>query len=123
MNLRPKILIVDDDSNVTAVIEYLLTETGCDCVIASNGYDGIQCARHEEFALVILDINLPGLNGFDVCAWLKQDFRFQRTPIIFISGRLNDDDRRRAFALGADFIAKPFDAGYFTQKIATRVRN
>ncbi|HEU6447794.1 MAG TPA: response regulator [Verrucomicrobiae bacterium] len=123
MNVKPRVLVVEDDPNVATVMEFLLAETGYECTIAPTGHDGIRCARREEFDLVILDINLPGLNGFDVCAWLKQDFRFQRTPIIFVSGRLNDDDRRRAFAFGADFIAKPFDAGYFTEKISARVRN
>jgi len=104
-------------------MEYLLAEAGCETVVARTGAEGIQSAQASEFDLVILDINLPGLNGFDVCAWLRQDFRFQRTPIVFVSGRVNDEDRRRAFALAADFIAKPFNADYFVQKISAHVKS
>lgn len=123
MNIKPKVLVVEDDESVAIVMEYLLAEIGCEVAIARTGAEGIQFARREEFALVILDINLPMLNGFEVCAWLKQDFRFQRTPIVFVSARGDDNDRSRAFAFGAEFIAKPFDAKYFTEIISARIKN
>ena len=77
------------------------------------------CRRQEEFDLVIVDVNLPEQDGFEVFAWLKQDFRYSRTPIIFISGRWNEENRRRALELGvADCIDKPFDAPAFVRRIS-----
>ena len=96
----------------------LLERAGFEVFRAQTGTDGIRLSQNEEFDLVILDVNLPGKNGFEVCAWLKQDFRFSRTPIIFTSGRWNEENRRRALELGAaDFIDQPLDAPRFLQKI------
>ena len=87
------------------------------------GSEGIRLAQKEEFDLVILDVNLPDRDGFEVCAWLKQDFRFARTPIFLVSGHWNEENRRRAFELGAaDCIDKPFDAAAITERIFRHVR-
>ena len=122
MNARPKVLIVEDDANVAAVMEYLLAEVGCETVVAATGGAGIHCAQQQEFDLVILDIRLPGLTGFEVCEWLKQDFRFQRTPVVFVSGHAGEAEQRRALSMGADFISKPFEADQFLKKVCERIR-
>jgi DNA-binding response OmpR family regulator len=118
MICKPKILAVEDDSQVSVVIVHLLTEAGCEVLVAYDGLDAIKRAQKEEFDLIVLDIDLPGIDGFEVCAWLKQDFRFNRTPVIFISGKDDEENSQRVFALGAvDYIKKPFDGMLFVQKI------
>lgn len=123
ITVRPKILIVEDELEVLTAMMLLLERAGFNVFGARTGADGIRLSQKEEFDLVILDINLPGKDGFEVCAWLKQDFRFSRTPIIFASGHWNEENRRRALELGAaDCIDKPFDASAFVQRILSHVK-
>ena len=123
ITVRPKILIVEDQSEVLTAMMLLLERAGFNVFGARTGADGIRLSQKEEFDLVILDVNLPGKDGFEVCAWLKQDFRFSRTPIIFASGHWNEENRRRALELGAaDCIDKPFDASAFVQRSLSHVK-
>jgi DNA-binding response OmpR family regulator len=124
ITVKPKILVVEDQPEVLNLMMLLLEGAGFEVCGAQNGRDGIRLAQKEEFDLVILDVNLPEKNGFEVCAWLKQDFRFSRTPIIFTSGDWNEENRRRALELGAaDFIDKPLDAPFFLQKIFSHLKS
>jgi DNA-binding response OmpR family regulator len=123
ITVRPKILVVEDQVGVLTTMMLLLERAGFEVVGAQTGTDGIRLSQKAEFDLVILDINLPEKNGFEVCAWLKQDFRFSRTPIIFVSGHGNEENRRRALELGAaDFIDQPFDAPFFLRKIFSHLK-
>jgi DNA-binding response OmpR family regulator len=123
ITVKPKILVVENQLDVLDQMTFLLECAGAEVFGTPNGAIGIRLAQNEEFDLVILDINLPEKNGFEVCAWLKHDFRFIRTPIIFVSGHGNEENRRRALELGAaDFIDKPFDASFFLQKIFSHLR-
>ncbi|MGD0351584.1 MAG: response regulator [Verrucomicrobiota bacterium] len=123
ITVRPKILVVEDQVGVLTTMMLLLERAGFEVVGAQTGTDGIRLSQKAEFDLVILDINLPEKNGFEVCAWLKQDFRFSRTPIIFVSGHGNEENRRRALELGAaDFIDQPFDTPFFLRKIFSHLK-
>jgi DNA-binding response OmpR family regulator len=121
--LKPKILVIEDQAEALAAMTQLLERAGFCVFGARTGVDGIRLSEKGEFDLVILDVDLPEQDGFEVCARLKQDFRFSRTPIIFISGQWNEKHRRRALELGAaDCIDKPFDAGAFGRRISSHVR-
>jgi len=118
ITIKPKILVVEGQPDVLTSMILLLDRAGFDVFGARTGTDGIHLAQKEEFDLVILDVNLPGQSGFEVCAWLKEDFRFSRTPVIFTSGNWTEENRRRALDLGAtELIDKPFDASFFLQRI------
>lgn len=121
--VKLKILVIEDQPEVATTIAILLRRVGFEVVIARSGGEGIHRAQQEKFDLIATDIDLPDMNGFEICARLKQDFRFLRTPIVFISGRLTGEDRRRAFELGAaDFIFKPFDPFIFVSRILTHIK-
>ena len=121
--VKPKILVVEDQPEVLDTMTVLLEHAGFEVFGARTGADGIRLSQNDEFDLIILDINLPEKNGFEVCAWLRQDFRFSRTPIIFVSGHGNEEYHRRALELGAtDFIDKPIHASSFLQKILSHLR-
>jgi len=123
ITVKPTILVVEDRPEVLTSMMLLLERAGCEGVGALTGMDGIHLTQRQEFDLIILDVNLPEKNGFEVCAWLKQDFRFSRTPVIFTSGHWNEENRRRALELGAaDFIDKPLDAPFFLQKILSHLK-
>lgn len=121
--LKSKILVVEDDPDVLNVMVCLLRRAGFEVTSANTGEEGIRFARQEEFDLITLDVDLPDMCGFEVCARLKQDFRFCRTPVILISGRFGEEDWRRGWEAGAaDFIAKPFDASTLLACITSRVK-
>lgn len=116
--VKTRVLVMEDQPEIATVIEILLRRMGFDVAIARTGPEAIRLARHDEFDLITLDIDVPEMNGFEVCRCLKDDFRFARTPVIFVSGRSSGEDKRRGFEVGAaDFIGKPFDSFTFVSRI------
>jgi DNA-binding response OmpR family regulator len=123
ITVRPKILIVEDQPGDLTTMMLLLERAGFCVFGARTGTEGIRLLRKDEFDLVILDANLPGKDGGEICTWLKHDFRFSRTPIIFVSDCWNEEKRCRALELGAaDCIDKPFEAPAFVRRIFSHVR-
>ncbi len=123
ITVRRKILIVEDRAEVLMAMILSLERAGFGVLGVQTGRDGIRLSKQEEFDLVILDVNLPEQDGFEVFAWLKQDFRYRRTPIIFISDRWNEENRRRARELGAaDCLDMPLDAPAFVRQIFSHIR-
>jgi len=119
---KPKILIVEDHPDVLQTIVFLLQRAGCKVVAAQTGFQGLELARDGDFDLITLDIDMPGMNGFEVCQNLKQDPLLRDTPVVFVSGRMSEADIAHGFALGAvDYIAKPFDALNFASKIISHL--
>ena len=119
---KPKILIVEDHPDVLQTIVFLLQRAGCNVVAAQTGVEGLELARAGDFDLITLDIDLPGMSGFEVCLHLKQDPSLHDTPIVFVSGRSNETDINHGLALGAaDFIEKPFDTQDFLSRILALV--
>ena len=122
--VKLKVLIIEDQPEVSATMAMLLRRVSFEVTLAATGSEGIHRARREEFDLITTDVDLPDMNGFEICACLKKDFRFLRTPIIVLSGRSEEENRQRAFALGAaDFIFKPFDPFIFVSRILTHIRS
>jgi two-component system phosphate regulon response regulator PhoB len=104
-----KILIIEDDRDIVEMLEYNLQEEGYDTVSALNGRDGIALAGREQPDLVILDIMLPIVDGFEVCRILKNDDRTAEVPIIILSAKSQETDKVVGLELGADdYVTKPF---------------
>ena len=103
------VLIVDDDSTTRAAIATILADAGYATREADSGADALRAARSEAPALVLLDVNLPGMCGYEVCRLLRDEFGDQ-FPIVFVSGaRTESFDRVAGLLLGAnDYISKPF---------------
>jgi DNA-binding response OmpR family regulator len=123
MIVKPKILIVEDQAAVAMTMVYLLTQAGCETEVAATGKKAMQLAEGGNFDLITLDVDLPGISGFEVCSQLKQDPRLCDTPILFVSGRICEQDAQRGLELGAvDYITKPFDALDFVSRIQSHIR-
>ena len=106
--MSKKILIIDDDPVGTRLIEYSLKQRGYQVLTAQNGVEGLKKAQNEEPALVILDIMLPGMDGFEVCHRLRTEEKTAQLPILILSGRAQQTDRATGFKMGADdYLAKP----------------
>jgi CheY-like chemotaxis protein len=106
-----QVLIFDDDVDTAGLFETLLThELGARCTVAGSGVGAGDLVRGLRPALVLLDMRLPGVDGFEVCRQLKADPTTRDVPIVAVSGLVGQAQRERALALGcADWIEKPFD--------------
>lgn len=104
-----KILVVDDEPEITEIVETFLTENGFKVKTENEPGRAIEKARGFKPDVILLDIMMPGVDGYDICQALKNDPEFSNVPIIFLTGKDRADDMGRSFKSGGDmFIKKPF---------------
>ena len=104
----PTILVVDDDPAGQRLIKYMLTPEGYEVLTASNGILGLQMATQQSPDLVILDVMLPGLDGFEVCRRLREGSNTSNISIVMLSGKTQETDRDTGLKMGADaYLIKP----------------
>ncbi len=114
-----RILIIDDDAGVRGVLKALLERAGHEVLVGQNGEEGLAVARAQRPALVMLDVEMPGMNGFDVCSLLKTDAVLRAVPVVIMTGRALDGVSARARTAGAvDWMAKPFERQVLLKKIS-----
>src|ERR1035437_4956573 len=124
MSSKAKILVVEDEMPVAMMMTFLLTRAGCDVAAAWNAEKALQFAQNGGFDLITLDVNMPGMNGFELCRPLKQNPRLRETPVVFVSGQLDEGEVQRALELGAvDCIEKPFEVTDFIYRIISHARS
>lgn len=103
------LLIVEDDKDISKLLKYNLEKAGFYCAIAFSGEDALQILDREPLDLVVLDIMLPGMDGLEVCKWMRKSEKNARLPIIMLTAKGEEVDRIVGFELGADdYIVKPF---------------
>jgi phosphate regulon transcriptional regulator PhoB len=120
---KGKILIVEDDRDILEMVEYNLREEGYATVSALNGEDGVNLARRERPDLIILDIMLPVMDGFEVCRALKSAEATARIPIIILSAKSQETDKVVGLELGADdYVTKPFSPRELIARIRAIMR-
>ncbi len=116
--MRRKILVVEDDPDQLEVIRLSLEAAGFAIGTAANGTDALVKTRSISPDLIILDLMLPGLNGFDVCESLRRDPATVSVPIIMLTGMHSQFGRFAGLESGAnDFLLKPFDPGQLVAKV------
>jgi DNA-binding response OmpR family regulator len=104
-----KILIVDDEPNIVISLEFLMQQSGYEVAIARNGEEALEKIASFEPDLVLLDIMLPLLNGFEVCQRMRENPQWNRTKVIMLSAKGREIDVSKGIALGADaYVTKPF---------------
>lgn len=104
-----KVLVIDDEPEITEIIETFLSEYGFQVAIENSSERAVDRAREVRPDIILLDIMMPGMDGYDVCQQLKKDKEFDKIPIIFLTGKDRSDDMGRSFKSGGDmFIKKPF---------------
>ncbi len=104
-----RVLVVDDEPEITEIVETFLTEAGYQVMVENQPTRAIEKAQGFNPDVILLDIMMPVMDGYDVCAALKKVPRFAGTPIIFLTGKDRNDDMGRSFKSGGDmFIKKPF---------------
>jgi len=106
---KSKVLIIDDDPSLQRLVQVVFERDGFDVTLASEGSEGIHLALMNPPQIVILDIMMEGLHGFEVCKMLRANSSMRRTAIIIISGKSFKPDIDKAMELGADaYVVKPF---------------
>lgn len=120
---HPRILIVDDDARNRSVLEAMLLPLHYQLAFAERGESAIEMTRQNPPDVILMDIAMPGLNGFEVVAALRGDPRTERTPIVMISALHGVDKRIEALRAGADdFLLKPVDMGELRMRVETLVQ-
>jgi DNA-binding response OmpR family regulator len=108
---KQRILVVDDEPDLVETVSFRLEANGYEVITATDGQDGLTKAREEYPDLIILDLMLPKMNGYEVCTMLKQDSRYQNIPVILFSAKAQEKDERIGRECGANsYVRKPFQA-------------
>lgn len=106
---RNRILIVEDEPNIVESLSYILRRADFDVAIAANGLEALERLRRTKFSAVILDVMMPGMNGFDVLREVRADRKLSDLPVIILTAKGQSRDRQTASEAGAtEFITKPF---------------
>jgi two-component system, OmpR family, alkaline phosphatase synthesis response regulator PhoP len=104
-----KILIVDDEEHIRELLKYNLDKSGYRCIMAENGLDALKIVKDQRPRLVLLDLMLPKMDGYEVCKAIRKDNEISSTPVIILSAKDEEFDKILGLELGADdYITKPF---------------
>lgn len=118
MNTNKKILIVEDERDLVDVIKMRLDAAGYAAIVAYDGQEALNKARKDNPDLIILDLMLPKIDGYKVCAMLKHDQRYMKIPIVMLTARAQESDVKLSKEVGADaYITKPFEPKVLLEKI------
>ena len=114
-----KILIIEDDVNIAALERDYLEANGYIAKAEYNGNDGLQAALTEDFSCIIVDIMLPGIDGFEICRNIRKS---KDVPIIMVTAKKEDIDKIRGLGLGADdYIVKPFSPSELVARVSAHI--
>ncbi|MFV1987650.1 MAG: response regulator [Gemmatimonadota bacterium] len=123
MAMDAQILVVDDEPDILSVLVYHLSREGYRVTTAVDGQGALTAATADRPDLIILDVMLPGMDGYEVLQRLRRDERMQATPIILLTARHEEGERVKGFEVGADdYITKPFSARELTLRVEALLR-
>jgi len=115
-----KVLVVDDEPNIVLSLEFLMEQAGFEVVTAEDGEQALARVNDAQPDLLLLDISLPGISGFDVLERLRSEEATAQLPIIMLTAHGRDVEREKGMALGADdYITKPFSTQSLVEKVKT----
>jgi two-component system sensor histidine kinase/response regulator len=121
-SFSPAILIVDDNSHNLQVLGKLLLESRYEIEFATNGEAALDWLNARKFDLILLDINMPGMSGFEVCTRIRSNSDLNNIPVIFLSAESERENILKGFELGAqDYITKPFDSRELLVRVRTHL--
>ena len=116
--MAKKILLVDDEPHIITMLENRMKHAGYEVITACDGQEAITKAQKEKPDLIILDLMLPKLDGYKVCRMLKFDEKYKHIPIIMLSARAQEVDKKMGETVGADgYVTKPFEPQVLLGKV------
>ena len=118
-----KVLIIDDSPDALALAKVRLSKEKLEIITADSGAEGLKLAKSEKPDLILLDVDMPKMSGFDVCRKLKTNKDLCMTPVIFLTGSDNTQDKIKGLNVGAvDYVTKPFDAFELKARVNATLR-
>lgn len=115
-----KILVAEDERDIRDLISFLLTYAGYTVVASSNGEEAVRQATLEIPDLILMDVRMPRMTGYEACAMMKTDPRLKDVPVIFLSAKGQDSEIQAGLQVGADeYLLKPFAPDQLIQRIQT----
>jgi two-component system alkaline phosphatase synthesis response regulator PhoP len=115
---KGKVLVVDDEVYILHILEFSLGAEGFEVISASNGELAVEKAKQEKPNLIVLDIMMPVLDGYETCRRLKQDPETRDIPVVLLTAKGRDVDKRLGFEVGAvDYVIKPFSPSRLIERI------
>ncbi|NIZ01692.1 response regulator transcription factor [Thalassospira lucentensis] len=119
MNQRPKVLIAEDEETIVESLSFLMDKEGYDVSVATDGQTAINMIARDTPDMVLLDVMMPGCDGFEVVRAVRADPRTKSIPIMMLTAKTREVDRRKGLELGVDdFVTKPFS----TRDVVSRVK-
>ncbi len=116
--MTTRVLLADDEPNILLSLEYLMKREGYEVHVARSGTEALQMLRHVRPALVLLDVMMPGLSGFEVCQELRADETLRATRVLMLTAKGRDTDVAKGLGVGADaYVTKPFSTKDLVQKV------
>lgn len=121
--VKKHILVIEDDPDLRELVEYNLSRDGYRVTVVETGEEGLQIARREIPDLIVLDVMLPGIDGFEVCKKIKGSSHTSGIQIVMLTARTEESDIVTGLEIGADdYITKPFSPRVLTARIRARLR-
>lgn len=118
--MSEKILVVDDEKEIADLIEVYLKNDGYTVYKYYNGIDALKCINEQELDLAILDVMLPGIDGFHICRKIREKYYY---PVIMLTAKVEDSDKIMGLTIGADdYITKPFNPLEVAARVKTQLR-
>lgn len=118
-----KLLIVDDEPNITRILAYELKKEGYDVIIANDGREGLERAKNEKPDLIVSDIMMPNVDGYDFCRQLKEDPNLRSIPFIFLTAKTAMDNKVYGYSLGAQkYLTKPVNKEELLKAVNIRLK-
>lgn len=120
---KPRVLIVEDNVDNYELVRFLLERAGYQTLSAANGAEGVETAKRERPDLVLMDLSMPEMDGWNAAARLKADEKTRHIPIIALTAHALPGDRKRAIDAGCDgYISKPINVASFDKLVAALLR-
>jgi len=115
---RKKILVVDDDKKNRYLVSFLLEKEGFEVVIATNGLEGIEAAKKQQVDLIIMDIKMPKMDGYEATRRIRRLKKYKSIPIIALTSYAMREDKERVMKAGCTgYMSKPITPEIFTEEI------
>ncbi len=113
-----KVLVIENEPNVQKIVKANLTASGYQVLVAADGEEGLRLAQMEYPSLILLDLKMPGISGWDVLAALKADKKLREIPVIIMTASSRKGVESKAHSMGAvDFLEKPFNIDELLHKV------
>ena len=118
MTTGKKIIVVDDDPYILMSLEFLMKKNGYDVMVARNGTEALEIIEKKLPDIVLLDIMMPDVDGYEICRHIKKTARLRQTKVVFMSAKTKEADIQKGYDLGAAlYITKPFSTRELVKKI------